>query len=213
MKRAVIFDMNGVIVDDERIHQESWRQFCQRHNFHITEDEFKHNVFGRTETETFQYLFHREIPPEEMQKYLTERVTIAMDIFRPKLAPTQGIVGFIQSLHKDGIPLAIATSARKPYTSFILDGLDLRKYFSAVVTAEDIIKGKPDPEIYLKAAEELHIAPALCIAVEDSLSGIKAAKAAGMKVIGITTTHKADELTLANIVIESFAGFSIMQLL
>jgi beta-phosphoglucomutase len=208
MASAVIFDMNGVIVDDERIHQESWRVFCQRHGFQLTDDEFKHNVFGRRETDTFADLFQRDIGDVELEELLTERVTIAMDIFRPNLHPTEGADEFIQSLYENKVPIAVATSARKPYTSFILDGLDIRQYFNAVVTAEEVVKGKPDPEIFLKAAEAISTAPEQCVVIEDSLSGIRAAKAAGMEVIGITTTDTEDELRTADKVITSFRDIS-----
>lgn len=204
MLKAAIFDMNGVIIDDERIHQESWRQICKKYNFHLTEDEFKHNIFGRTEADTFEYLFHRQLTPEELAKFSDERVKTAIDIFKPQLTPTIGLLNLLEELTKQNISVAIATSARWPYTNFILDGLNIRKYFKEIVTAEDIKKGKPDPEIYLKTAEKLGVDPHDCVVFEDTLSGIKSAHSAGMKVIAITTTHKAEELSSADAIIPSF---------
>lgn len=212
MFQAIIFDMNGVIINDERIHQESWRQLCQKYGFHLTEEEFKHSVFGRTEADTFTYLFHRQLSPSELEEYSAERVKIAISIFKPKLALTEGLLSFLQDLHTHGIPLAIATSSRKPYTDFILDGLNIRQFFKQVVTAEEIFKGKPDPEIYLLAAKRLQIDPSKCIVFEDSLSGIKSAQAAGMKVIGITTTHPAEELDIVDKIINSFIDISVNDL-
>lgn len=91
MLGAIIFDMNGVIIDDERIHQESWRQLCKKYGFQLTEEEFKHNVFGRTEADTLSSLFRRQLTPEEINNYSAERVEIAISIFKPKLALTNGL--------------------------------------------------------------------------------------------------------------------------
>lgn len=212
MFQAVVFDMNGVIVNDERIHQESWRRLCAKYGFQLTEDEFKHHVFGRTEADTLAYLFHKELTSEELNQYSKERVEIAIQLFRPSLALTDGLLAFLEELHAHTIPLAIATSARRPYTNFILDGLDIRKFFQFVVTAEEITHGKPDPEIYLAAAKGIQVPPKDCVAFEDSLSGIKSAKAAGMKVIGITTTHTAEELSMADKIIASFKEMSVKNL-
>lgn len=118
----------------------------------------------------------------------------------------------MEELEKERIPLAIATSARKPYTNFILDGLNIRKFFQQIATAEEITKGKPDPEIYLLAANKLGVDPRKCLAFEDALSGIKSAQAAGLKVIGITTTHSAEELKIADKIIDSFKDITIKTL-
>ncbi|OGI18154.1 MAG: hypothetical protein A3J06_04450 [Candidatus Moranbacteria bacterium RIFCSPLOWO2_02_FULL_48_19] len=212
MFQAIVFDMNGVIIDDERIHQEAWRQWCQKYGFRLTEDEFKHNVFGRTEADIFSSLFHRQLSSDELEKYSAERVGIAIFLFKSKVALTEGLLEFFHELKAHNIPFAVATSARKPYTDFILDGLNIRQFFKKIVTAEEISKGKPDPEIYLLTAKKLLINPIHCVAFEDSLSGIKSAQAAGMKVIGITTTHTAEELGGADKVIDSFKYISIEDL-
>lgn len=212
MRKAFIFDMNGVIVNDERFHQASWRKLCEKYGFELTEEEFKHNVFGRTEKDTLNYLFQKQLTDEELEPYLTERVNIAIELYKPEIALTEGLAIFLEDLATHTIPTAIATSARWPYTNFVLDTLNIRKYFNAVVTAEDIQKGKPDPEIYVKAASKLGANPELCVAIEDSVSGIKAAKAAGMYVVGITTTHGKEELGLADRVVDSFKEVTVENL-
>lgn len=202
--KAVIFDMNGVIIDDERIHQESWRVYCNKHGFHITDDEFKHKVFGRTEKDTFVYLYDRAITPDELENFSNERVDTAIEIFKSQIKMTDGLQYLLDELSENNIPMAVATSARRRYFNFIMDELHIRNYFKVVLTAEDITKGKPDPEIYIETAEELRIDPKDCIVFEDTLSGIKSAKTAGMKVVGIATTHSKEELSLADAVVESF---------
>lgn len=204
--------MNGVVIDDEPIHQESWRDICKKHDLHIEEDEFKHNVFGRTEKATLEYLFKREIAEEELEKLSTERVDAVIAIFKPQLEIMGGLDKLLETFKGQNIPMAIATSSRKKYTDFILDGLKIREYFSTVVTAQDIVKGKPDPEIYLKAASLLNVVPANCIVFEDTISGIESAHAAGMKVIAIATTHNKEELGIADKVIESFKEADLLML-
>jgi beta-phosphoglucomutase len=208
MLQAVVFDMNGVIVNDERFHQEAWRRYVEKHSIKLTEDDFKHFIFGRTEKEVFEYLFKKEMTPEEVAQNSDERVDIAIELFKPHLAPTKGLIDFLQTLQTAHIKIGLATSSRKRYLNFILDGLRLRQYFQVIVTAEDITKGKPDPEIYTKTVQRLGAEPHHSIAIEDSLSGIKSAQAAGMKVVAITTTHTAEELSIANKIVGSFVDIS-----
>ncbi|MEK7450364.1 MAG: HAD family phosphatase [Patescibacteria group bacterium] len=204
MFKAVIFDMNGVIVQDELIHQESVRQYCKRHGFNITEEEFKRDIFGRTEKDIFEYLYKRPITPKELKEYSNERVDGAIEIFKPQLKMANGLEALLENLYENNIPMAIATNSRNRYFNFIMDGLGIRKYFKVTVTAEDITKGKPDPEIYLMTAKQLRINPHDCIVFEDTMMGIESAKAAGMKVIAIATINSKEELGIADKVIDSF---------
>lgn len=213
MHRAVIFDMNGVLVDDERFHQQSWRQFCQRYGFALTESEFHQYVFGRTERDTLSYLFKKPLPDEEVAYYSQQRVEIAMSLFKPLMRTIPGVVELLHFLRQAEIPLAVATSSRKRYQAFIFDHLNLWPYFRFVVTAEDVACGKPDPEVYLKAAALLQVPPHQAVAIEDSLSGIRSAQAAGMKVIGVATTHTKAEIQQADKVVANFTDQSPAELL
>lgn len=204
MIKAVIFDMNGVIINDERIHQESWRQYCKEHGFHLSEDDFKHRVFGRTESEVLEYLYKRKLSDKEIEADSNERVEKSIEIYKPQIKLADGLAKLLNDLINLSIPLAIATSSRRRYFNFVMDELDLRKYFTAVVTAEDVSNGKPTPEIYLKAAAQLGVEPRYCEAIEDTISGIKSAHAAGMTVTGLASTHAADEIQIADRVIASF---------
>ncbi len=212
LPQAVIFDMNGVIVDDERIHQKSWRIFCADHGFQLTEDEFKQQVFGRIEKETFEYLFKRQLTEEEVAQYSDERVDTAIKLVTPVLEVVAGVLGVLRFLRDHRIKIALATSSRRRYQRFIFDSLRLDDFFDAIVTAEDISKGKPDPEIYLLAAKQLGIEPTSCVAIEDSVSGITSAQQAGMKVIGIATTHTPEEIRQADKVVLDFTSQSFEQL-
>src|SRR6185369_577003 len=168
---------------------------------------------GRRESETFEFLFKRKLSEEEVNKYSNERVDIAIPIFKPIMEATPGLLEFLRYLKDQHVPMALATSSRKRYLEFIFDGLNLWQYFQVIVTSEDVKKGKPDPEVYLKAATQLGIPAEHCLAIEDSLSGIKSAQAAGMKVIGIATTHAPEEILQADKVILSFQQQSFEELL
>lgn len=204
--KAVIFDMNGVIINDERYHQESWRVLIGRNPgiFRMpTEEEFKHDVFGRSERSTLEYLLGRPVTPEELGTFSEERVEVVKKLFSP-LVLADGLEPLLGQLKSEKVPVGIATGSRPNYVNHILYGLGLRPYIQAVVTADDITKSKPDPEIYLKTARALGTKPKECTVFEDTISGIRAGQAAGMHVIAITSTHGADELTLADEVINSF---------
>lgn len=213
MIEAVIFDMNGVIVNDERIHQESWRQYCKKHGFHLSKDDFTHNVFGRTEKDTFEYLYERQITPQELENFSNERVDTAIAIYKPQIRLADGLENLLQELSELSVPLAIATSSRRRYFQFVMDTLNIGKFFQVAVTAEDIERGKPAPEIYLKAAAAIGAVPERCEAIEDALSGIKSARSAGMQVTAIASTHKPDELQIADRVINSFKDIDATTLL
>ncbi|HUB93484.1 MAG TPA: HAD family phosphatase [Verrucomicrobiae bacterium] len=209
MIKAVIFDMNGVIIDDEQFHREAWRRYCKRHGFRLTEDDFKHHVFGTTEKDTFQFLYGRSLSDAEVESFSNERVDEVIELVKSRATVPPGLKDLIEDITSAGMKLGIATSARRRYFNFVMDQLKLREYFSAVLTAQDVHKGKPDPEIYVGCAKRLQVDPRECVVIEDTISGIKSGQAADMKVIAITTTHPKDELTIADLIVSSFKELSI----
>jgi|SRR3990167_1265889 len=211
--KAVIFDMNGVIINDERFHQQSWRVLIERYPDSLktpTEDEFTHNIFGRSEKATLEYLLGRPVSQEELEGFSAERVEVVKNLFNPPML-AEGLGNLFEELRKKNVPVGIATGSRPNYVGYILDGLHLRQRVQSVVTAEDIQKSKPDPEIYLKTAQALGIEPKDCVVFEDTISGIRAGQAAGMHVIAIASTHRADELTVADEVIQSFNQVKLLE--
>lgn len=211
--KAVIFDMNGVVINDERFHQQSWRVLIERHPNLFktpTEDEFTHNIFGRSEKATLEYLLDRPVSQEGLERFSAERVEVVKSLFNPPVL-ADGLGNLFQELGRKNMPVGIATGSRPNYVGYILDSLDLRQHVQSVVTAEDIQKSKPDPEIYLKTAQALGIEPKDCVVFEDTISGIRAGLAAGMHVIAIASTHMPHELTLADEVIQSFNQVKLLE--
>jgi beta-phosphoglucomutase family hydrolase len=206
---AVLFDMDGVVVDNISYHFDAWRQFAGKYGFYLSDDELTRNVNGRVAREILEYLFRRELSPEEVHSYTEEKEDVYRELYRPHLKPAEGLVSFLQDLQLKRIPTAIATSA--PYTnvSFTLDGTDTREFFGEIVDARHVRRGKPDPEIYLLAASRLGMPPEKCIVIEDALLGVQAGLNAGMKVIGVTTTHTPEELSNTHHIIRDFRDLKI----
>lgn len=208
MLKAVIFDMNGVILDDERYQVQSWRVFCDRRGLKISEAEFASRVMGRPESATLADLFDRTLSQQEVDELSQERVAITKELIGASLPMVPGLIDCLGSLQKAGIPMAVATSSRKPYMNHVIDGLHIRSYFQVIMTAEEVVHGKPDPEIYLKVAARLGVTPADCLVFEDSRSGVAAAAAAGMFVVGVTTTQTADSLVGEKLCIVNFENLT-----
>jgi HAD superfamily hydrolase (TIGR01509 family) len=123
-----------------------------------------------------------------------------------------GVIEVLAHAKQHNVPIGLATSSRRKYLNFILDGLKIREYFTSILSAEDVVQSKPDPEVYLRSAEQLGVEASQCVAFEDSLSGVRSAQGAGMFVVGIATTHQAEELSSADQVITSFAQFDLRTL-
>lgn len=192
-KKAIIFDMDGVIIDNISYHIEALKIFLKQFGKEVTDEEFQNHYNGRTIQEVILGL-KPEASPTEVMRLAEEKEKIYRDLYSVHLAPTPGLMDFLPKAKKAGIKMAVATSAITANADFTLDGLGIRKYFDAVIDSTMVIKGKPDPQIYLKAAEELNTLPENCVVMEDALAGIQSAKSAGMDVIGLYTSLKKEEL-------------------
>lgn len=208
---AVLFDMDGVIVDTNPTHKIAIRQFCTKYGFELSEEQLVAKVYGRTNTDWITNLFGT-LTPAALAAYAEEKEQLFRDLYRPHLAPVKGLLDFLKLLKAHRIPAAVATSAPPANLQFIIDGLNLRPYFTAFLDETFVTRGKPDPEIYRKTAHALQLPNAQCIVIEDSLSGIAAGKAAGSPVIGITTTHTRQEMAHTNYVIDDFTQLTLTTL-
>ncbi len=204
MKFGVIFDMDGVIIDSNPYHKRAWKTFCMEHGIMLSDEDMEEKVFGRTGVEALSILFDNKLTQEEIAKYVKEidanyRVSFAKDI-----KPLLGLIDFLDNLKSNNVTCAIATSAPTENVDFVMEKTGVRDYYKVIVDNTGIEKSKPNPEIYLKTANLLGISPENCIVFEDSMSGIQAAQNAGMKVIGISTTHTKEELAHTDYVAEDF---------
>ena len=211
---ALIFDMDGVIVDNHRYHLQSWLSFFKQHAILMTEAEYKQKVNGRVMESILPNLLGRPLSKEEILSLGEQKEAEYRKLYRPSIRPTPGLVTFLKELRRKDIPCAIATSAPTVNVDFTMEHTGLRTYFSAIVDDTMVTEGKPSPEVYLKSAERLGMSPDRCVVFEDAILGIQAGKNAGMSVVGVATTHSRAELhaTDADYVVDDFRGLTVKTL-
>lgn len=192
--KAVLFDMDGVIVDNLPYHVEAWLLFCERNGIPLTKEVFYKELNGMNSRDTFEWFYKREMTRAEVEVLEEEKELLYREFYAQHRQPAKGLLTFLHELRSRGIKTALATSAGPGNIDFIVDGLGIRDQFDAIIGGAEVTKGKPDPEIYVKAAALVGVSPADCIVIEDSLQGIASGQAAGARVVGITTSHTAEEL-------------------
>ena len=198
---AFIFDMNGTMINDMHYHELAWYNILVKElNADLTQEQVKHQLYGKNEE-----LFERVFGVGKYSKDDVDAITLRKEAryrmdFLPDLKLIKGLKRVLTLTEINHIHLAIGTAAIRENVDFVLDNLDLRRYFPVVIGPDDVVASKPDPEVFLKAAEQLGIAPEKCIVFEDSPKGIEAARRAGMKAVGITSYHTAEELENTNVI-------------
>lgn len=211
---AAIFDMDGTLIDNTPYHYKAWQALFKEHGlqelsrqFYLTE------ISGVPIKNTIEKFFGSYINEEEQKEIAKQKQRLYEEAFIPFLQPVNGLETFLSDLKNAGIKIALATSSNMEDVDFIFDAIPIRQYFDAIVIGSMVSEPKPSPQIFLKAAERLNIRPQKCVVFEDSISGLKAGRNAGMKVIGITTAHPAATLTkLADMVIDDYAGISQLKM-
>lgn len=211
-KFAVLFDMDGVIIDSNPAHKKAIVKFCQKYGKHLSDEEMKKFIWGRTNKEWIRHLFGENLPDAELMVYADEKELLFRTIFEPDIRLLAGLSEFLDLLKQHNIPMAIGTSAPRANVDFVFKHTGIERYFDAVLDERAVTVGKPNPEIYLKAARALNFNPSDCIVIEDSLSGVEAGKRAGCKVIGITTTHSDAELSQADLTAPDFSALTVHDL-
>ncbi|MBP3191266.1 HAD family hydrolase [Natronogracilivirga saccharolytica] len=205
---GILFDMDGVIADSNPVHRQAIHTFCQNHGKELTDAFFRQHISGRTNKEWIPKMF-TGISKEEAQILADEKERLFRSMFSPEEHLLPGLLAFIDEISRAEIPVAVATSAPAENADFILSRAGIAGYFNAVLNSSHVSKGKPDPDIYLKSAEVIGVPPSGCVVIEDSLPGIEAGKRAGASVIGVTTTHRRDELLACDKVIDDFQDLNL----
>ncbi len=189
--KAVIFDIDGTLVDNMHLHAEAFAVFAERHGLPPLTNEDRARLDGRRNSEIFPILFNREVPRVEWQAYEHEKESLYRELSRGRLLPMKGLQVLIQRLHATGVAMALATSAPEPNVVHTLHELDIANVFPVIVRGDEVRRGKPAPDVFLEAARRLHLAPVDCLVFEDAPIGVEAAQAAGMQVVALTTTFAA----------------------
>ncbi|HEY0458360.1 MAG TPA: HAD family phosphatase [Pyrinomonadaceae bacterium] len=205
--RAFIFDMDGTLVDNMRFHTEAWGKMLAENGVRMNALDFLVKTAGKTNREILPGVFGA-ISDERIAQLGERKESLYRESFLPVRKAVDGVLQFLEEAKALGVKMAVATAAPRANMEFILDGLDLRRFFSAVTTADDIENGKPDPEIFLKSAKKLAVEPQNCLVFEDAVGGFEAARRARMKSIGIATVNSIEEILQFESVVEAHHDFN-----
>ena len=198
---AVLWDLDGVLVDSTRYHYEAYREMLTESGRELGFEEFRNLIGLRNET-ILRRLFG-ELPAGEVERLARRKEELFRERIAGNVEALPGAADLVCRLQREGVPMAIVSSTPRANIDLILGILGLGGAFSAIVGAEDARRGKPDPEGFLVAAGRLGVAPADCVVLEDAPEGIEGAKAAGMRCVGVATTRPPERLRRADLVVES----------
>jgi len=196
---ALIFDMDGTMVDSMPAHAKSWAAFTQRHDIDISVDEVLERTTGRTGVEAIRELMG-DMNEEKAVALLDEKESLYREFFAAEFREVAGFVEFAQAARSRGLKLAIATAGDRNNIDFVLERLKLAQAPDVIVGGDEGIAGKPQPDLFLTAARKLGVGADEAIVFEDAPFGIEAAKRAGMRAVAICSTHKPDELSGPHVV-------------
>jgi beta-phosphoglucomutase family hydrolase len=207
-QRAFIFDMDGTIVDNMGFHTRSWLEFFSRRGHAVDEAAFFAATAGRTGHEIIGQFLGEGLARDDVTALIDEKEVLYREIYAPHLRAVEGFGALVSAAQAAGIRLAVGTAAPPSNVDFTLDGLGVRELFDTVVGAADVKRGKPEPDVFLLAAERCGADPAHCIVFEDAPLGVEAARRAGMRCIVLTTTLPAEAFSAFDNVICIARDFS-----
>jgi beta-phosphoglucomutase len=198
--QAFIFDLNGTMIDDMAYHINAWHRIVHELGGNLTMEQVKAECYGKN-GEVLERIFPNRFSQEEKDRISIEKETQYQREFRPHLKLLNGLDSFLEKTKERNIKMAIGSAAILFNVDFVLDGLNIRHYIDAIVSADDVINSKPDPETFLKCADGMGISYDKCIVFEDAPKGVEAAANAGMKCVVLTTMHvKEDFAAYDNII-------------
>jgi len=191
-KKALLFDLNGTMINDMAYHIRAWHRILNELGANISMERMKEECYGKNH-ELLERIFPGRFSEEEKNRMSFEKEKQYQLEFSPHLALLPGLPVFLEQAHSTGVKMAIGSAAIMFNIDFVLDNLNIRHYFDALVSADDVSESKPNPETYLKCAEQLSVSPKDCIVFEDSPKGVESAMNAGMESIVITIMHEKEE--------------------
>jgi len=211
-KRGAIFDWDGVIINSARHHEASWERLAKELNKPLPEGHFKRG-FGMKNEVIFPELLRWTNDPEEIRILSLRKEAIYRDVVREQgVSALPGVEAWLKRLRNAEVACVIASSTHRENITTTLGVLGLKDFFAGLVTAEDVKRGKPDPEVFLTAAKRIGVEPQDGVVFEDALVGIAAAQAAGMRVVGVATTEPREKLAHATWVVDRLDELSVANL-
>ncbi len=213
-KYGVLWDLDGVLIDSSRQHLESWMSVLPRFGLTMSMELHK-QTFGMNNREILTIMLGEPPEADLLRRISWEKESAFREIIRGTVEPLMGAVELLEQLHSAKVRQAIASSAPEENIHVVVDALHIRGYFQVLVSGHDL-PAKPDPAVYLEAARQIELGPEACVVVEDAVVGVRGAKKAGMRAVGVTTTHPASALQSADLIVESLLDLTadeIVQLL
>lgn len=210
---AFIFDMDGVVVDSIPYHRACWEEYITKNGLRFSKKFFDTKINARRGLEIMRTLFGDAPSNRELLARDEEREALWRKRYGPHCVPLPGLVAFLKAARAQKIKMALATSAPPKNVALVLAKTKLRKYFDHILDARGVKNGKPAPDIFLKAAKKLGTPARHCIVFEDAPNGVAAARAAGTKLVAVTTTNTKKQLAPANCFIANFENFTVAQAL
>ena len=207
---GVIFDMDGVLVDSADAHWESWRLLARENRRTATREQFA-TTFGRQNRDIIPILFG-EVSAAKMQALSERKEALYRDLIRDHPPVVPGAVELIRSLFADGAVLAVGSSGPRANIDLVLAAMEVVDAISVVVSADDVTRGKPDPQVFQLAVERLGLSPGRCIVIEDAPAGVLAAKAAGARAVAVLIHHPRQAFSQADCLVDRLSDLSVPRL-
>jgi len=205
--KAVIFDLDGVLIDTAQYHKQSWLDLAEKEGWDYSE-EFFYQTFGMQNAQIIPQILSRPIPADELQRLSDWKEQRYRDLIAGHLTPAPGARQLLDDLKAHAFKLAVGSSTPRVNLEFTMTHTGLADYFDTFVTSNDVSRSKPAPDTFLHAARTLNVTPAACVVVEDAVQGVQAAKAARMAVIALTTTRKPQDLNEADRIVPDLTHLS-----
>lgn len=205
--QAVIWDLDGVIIDSAEEHRQAWQRMAREEGLAMSDADFW-ATFGKRNDDIITLLWG-PMPPESITALADKKEAYFREIIRQTAKPLPGSIELMRGLHEAGFKQALASSAPPENIALIAEALGLNQYLTALVSGETVPRGKPAPDIFLKAAQELAAVPAVCLVIEDAIAGVQAAHAAGMRCIAVAGNRDLPGLREAELMVRSLTEVDV----
>ena len=205
--RAVIWDLDGVIIDSADAHRRAWQRLAREEGLTMSDADFW-ATFGKRNADIIALLWG-EMPPERVKALADRKEMYFREFIRETAAPLPGSIELMRGLHEAGFAQALASSAPIENIDLISELLHLKQYLTVLVSGETVPRGKPAPDIFLKAAEELHMPPEVCVVIEDAVAGVEAAHNAGMRCIAVAGNRDLPGLRAADLMVKDLTEVDV----
>jgi beta-phosphoglucomutase len=209
-RKAFLFDMDGTIMDNMQYHLQAWEKIIAEEGSKLKGNNVFKQLYGKNTEILARLLSNKKYPIEKLKELATRKDSIYRQLYSPHIKLIQGLREFLADAKHQDVLLAIASGTAGKNVDFALDKLQVRDYFSTIVSGADVKTSKPDPETFLKAAEQLKVLPSDCIVFEDVPKGVEAAQNAGMKAIVVLTSHKKEEFESYSNVIQTITDYRLL---